>query len=192
MQAQKTTVSPGTTPDDRQRYSIKKAIEVEKAAIRIEDVAGEYGTFKLVGNGRLLGRCIAPDHEDRTPSLTIYTDSQRFRCYGCGLAGDVIDLEEIGGQHIETWPAVVALSERYGVELPRRPERWHEWTNEKYRRREAIREALIASYQRRFFRVFGGHLDNIEDPAEREAEARQFFEDLYRVARSAANYRMVP
>jgi DNA primase len=102
----------------RPPYGLRKAIEVIKDVIPIEQVAAEYGEFKLLGNGRLLGRCVAQDHDDRTPSLTIYTNSQRFKCYGCGLSGDVIDLEEIAGQHLETWTAVVALSKRYGVELP--------------------------------------------------------------------------
>ncbi len=183
MQANQTTI-------ERQPYSIRKAIEAVKRAVHIEQVAAEYGTFKLAGTGRLLGRCIAPDHTDKTASFTVFTDSQRFKCFGCGLAGDIVDLEEVGGQHIETWTAVVALAERYGVELPRRPERWHTWTNEKERRHEAIRDALAAKYQRRYFRVFGGYLETISEPAEREAEARRFYDDLYRVARNAANYRM--
>ncbi len=182
MQAQHTT--------ERHRYGLLKAIEAEKAAVRIEDVAAEYGVFKLAGAGRLLGRCISHIHTDKTPSMTIYTDSQRFKCYGCGLAGDVIDLEQIGGRHVETWTAVVALAERYGVELPRRSERWHGWQIEKNRRHKAILDALTRSYQRRFLRVFGGFLKDIKDLAERENEARKFFEDLRPVARAAATNRM--
>ena len=34
--------------------------------------------------------------------------------------------------------AVVALATRYAVELPRRPERWHEWNNEKGTRRDEL------------------------------------------------------
>ena len=183
MQAKQTTT-------EHQPYSIKKAIETIKTAVPIEQVATEYGEFKLAGTGRLLGRCIAPDHADRTPSMTVFTDNQKFKCFGCGLGGDVVDLEEIGGHHIETWTAVVALADRYGVELPRRPERWHEWTNEKDRRHKAILDALTRSYQRRYLRIFGSYLEDIGDLAEREVEARRFFEDLYPVARTAAANRM--
>jgi hypothetical protein len=102
----------------------------------------------------------------------------------------VIDVEEIGGLHVEAWTAMVALAERYGVELPRRPQRWHEWTNEKDRRHKAILDALTKAYQRRYLRVFGSHLKDIEDPAQREAEARTFWEDLYPIARAAAAQRM--
>jgi DNA primase len=178
------------TTGEHQRYSIRNAIETIKTAVLIEQVAAEYGKFKLLGNGRLLGRCVALDHEDRTPSMTVFTDSQKFRCYGCGVAGDVLDLEEIGGRHVETWTAVVALADRYGVELPQRPERWHSWHDEKQRRHKMIREALTRSYQRRYFRVFGGYLQDIGDPREREDEARRFFEDLRTVAVVAAENRM--
>ncbi len=177
---------------DSQRppYGLRKAIEAIKDLVPIQQVAAEYGEFKLLGNGRLLGRCVAPDHEERTPSLTIFTDTQRFKCFGCGLSGDVIDFEEIAGQHHENWTAVVALSTRYGVELPQRPERWHDWQDEKARRRKMIREALAAGYQRRYFRVFGTYLEDIGDPREREDEALQFFEALRTVAVVAAENRM--
>jgi DNA primase len=177
------------TPE-HQPYMLGKAIEAVKEAVPIERLAAEYGVFKLAGTGRLLGRCIAPDHTDRTPSMTVYTDRQRFRCYGCGLSGDAIDLEEVAGRHTEAWTAVLSLSERYGVELPRRPEQWHKWQGEKHRRRRMVRDALTAAYQRRFFRVYGSYLADIGDPAEREAEARMLFDGLRTLAVAAAEHRM--
>jgi DNA primase len=172
--------------DPRPGYMFKKAIETVKDAVPIEQVAAEYGKFKLLGAGRLLGRCIAPDHEDRTPSLTIYTERRKFRCYGCGLHGDVLDLERIAGRHVEMWTAVIALAERYGVELPRRPQRWHDWSGEKGRRIDALRAARTKIYQRRFFRMFRDDLAEIEDPEEREEEARAVFANLYGLARDCA------
>src|SRR4051794_5348433 len=86
---------------ERPRYGIRKAIAAIKDVVLIEEVAGEYGEFKQLGGGRLLGRCVSVNHEDRTPSLTVFTDTQRFKCFGCGLSGDVIDLEEIAGRHLE-------------------------------------------------------------------------------------------
>src|SRR5690606_6007088 len=38
---------------------------------------------------RLVGRC--PFHEDRSPSLNLYPETQSFHCFGCGAGGDVID-----------------------------------------------------------------------------------------------------
>lgn len=139
---------------ERPHYGPQKAIEAIKAAVPIEQVAVEYGEFKLLGNGRLLGRCLAPDHEDRTPSMTIITSDKRFRCFGCGISGDVIDLEEISGRHLETWTAVQALAQRYRVELPQRPERWHGWQDEKAQIRAAARRHIASVYQRRLTRIY--------------------------------------
>src|SRR5262245_19808171 len=33
-----------------------------------------------------------PFHEDPNPSLTSTPDGKRYRCFGCGAGGDVIDL----------------------------------------------------------------------------------------------------
>lgn len=61
-----------------------------KAAVDIVDIAGRFTTLK--GSGRLRkGRC--PFHEENTPSFTVYSVEQRWRCYGaCGRGGDVVEL----------------------------------------------------------------------------------------------------
>jgi DNA primase len=173
-----------------ERLPRRSAIEAIKGAVRLEQVVAEYGQFKFQGSGRLLGRCVSEAHEDRTPSLTIFTETQTFKCFGCQLRGDVIDFEELAGRHADVWTATVALSVRYGVELPGRPGRWHEWQDEKAKRRQMIRSALADSYQRRWFRVFGTFLSDIEDPGEYEREAALFFDRLRPVAVGAAIHRM--
>lgn len=175
--------------DPEPGYMFRKALEAVKAAVRIEDVAAHYTDAKLLGNGRLLAHCVSPDHEDKTPSMTIYTDPQRFRCYGCGMHGDVIDLERAAGRHLEIWTAVIALAERYGVELPTRSRRWHGWQTEKVRRHDALRDVRASLYRRRLFRMFASDLERIADPAEREAEARRIFADLRNLAYSCAEWK---
>lgn len=175
--------------DPEPGYMFRKALEAVKAAVPIEQVVTYYTDARLLGNGRLLAQCVAPDHEDRTPSMTIFTDSQKFRCFGCGLHGDVVDLERIGGRHLEAWTAVRALADRYGVELPRRSERWHGWQTEKVRRHDAIRDVRTRFYQRRLLRMFAVDLESIEDPAEREEEAKRIYADLYPLAYAYAEWR---
>jgi DNA primase len=173
--------------DPEPGYMFKKTIEAVKAAARIEDVAAHYADAKLLGNGRLLGRCVAPDHEDRTPSMMIYTESQRFRCYGCGLFGDVVDLERVAGRHLDAWTAVIALSERHGVELPRRPDRWHEHNAEKGRRWNEIQRWRTRRYQRRLYRLFAADaVAAIPDTDERAAEARREWDEAGGLARAWA------
>lgn len=165
------------------RYGVRKDIETIKDAIRIERVAAEYTEVKLLGNGRLLGRCVAIDHEDRTPSMTVYTDSQRFRCYGCGASGDILDLEELAGRHLNTREAVVALSERYGVELPQRSERWHKHQNTKTEMRRKMRDGLAKVYQRRLYRMLHDVGAHAEDDA-------ALWEEMYPAAYLAATERV--
>jgi DNA primase len=147
--------------------SFRRQIEALKDAVRIEDVAAGYGAFRLTGDGRLLGRCVAPDHEDRTPSMTVYTDDQRFKCYGCGEHGDVVDLVRLaeGG---EIWEAMVSLSTRYGVELPGRSAAWYDRQERQAPMRSKIEDVRTQVMMRRLFRwVFEPMLVEIEDEDER-------------------------
>ena len=50
----------------------------------------EAAGVKLRGRGRVRqGLC--PFHEEREGSFTVYADTQRFYCFGCGAGGDVLD-----------------------------------------------------------------------------------------------------
>lgn len=168
-------------------YGLRKSIEVIKESVPIEKVAAGYGEFKLLGNGRLLGRCVSPLHEDKTPSMTVFTDTQRFKCFGCGLGGDVIDLEEMAGKHADTWTAVVALSTRYNIALYQPPERWHHRQAEKHEDRERIVRVLTEGYQRRLHRIYAPViLDGIDDLQERHEESQRLWEGFGRVARGMA------
>lgn len=53
----------------------------------IEDVVGSYVNVKRRGRN-LVGLC--PFHSEKTPSFTVYPDSQSFYCFGCGAGGDVV------------------------------------------------------------------------------------------------------
>jgi DNA primase len=170
-----------TTADAPQPVSFRRQVEAVKEAVRIEDVASGYGAFKLMGAGRLLGRCVSPDHEDKTPSTTIYTDAQRFKCYGCGEGGDVIDLVRLaeGG---EVWEAMVALSTRYGVELPGRPPSWFRKQERQAPIRSAIEEARQHHVTRRVFRIFLPMIEETTDPDERREETELLWDAAYRIA----------
>ena len=50
----------------------------------------EAAGVQLRGRGRVRqGLC--PFHEETEGSFTVYADTQRFYCFGCGLSGDVLD-----------------------------------------------------------------------------------------------------
>lgn len=133
--------------------SFRRQIETVKGNMRIERVAENYGQFRLSGNGRLVGRCVAPDHEDRTPSLNLYTEDQHFKCYGCGEYGDVLDLVQLA-EGCELWEAMMILSTRYGMELPGRPEPWYRRQRRQAPIRNGIEAAKVHVARRRLYKKF--------------------------------------
>lgn len=59
-----------------------------KSAVSIADLISRYVPLRVSGLN-LRGRC--PFHEDHNPSLMVYPEAGRFRCYGCDRHGDVIE-----------------------------------------------------------------------------------------------------
>lgn len=63
-------------------------------------------------------RC--PFHADRTPSLRVYPDSKRFKCFGCGVRGDAFEfLQRFEGKDFRT--VVLELAAEAGVAVPEGP-----------------------------------------------------------------------
>lgn len=172
----------------KERYSVRSGIKHLKEHLSIEDVAREHvEELRETGPDKMVGRCVNPGHEDKTPSLVVYKEKGSFTCFGCGIWGDVIDLEMYGGYHADLWTAMVALSIRHGVDLPTRPERWHKRNASKHEDRERIARVLTESYQRRLHRVYAPViLDGIEDPRERHEESTKLWKGFGRVARGMA------
>ncbi len=165
--------------------SFRRQIEAVKDAVRIEDVAADHGEFRLQGAGRLLGRCLSPDHEDKTPSLTIFTDEQRFRCFGigCGAHGDVLDLVRLAEPGLEVWEAMVSIAQRCGIELPGRSEAWAARQERQAPARDALEEIMARHVQRRLFRIFAPAIERIDNALERQAEKAQVWHELAPIAR---------
>ncbi len=173
-----------TKMPEPERKPLRKQIEAVKAAVRIERVAAEYGEFKLLGGGRLLGRCLAPDHEDRTPSMTVYTEDQHFHCYGCGEHGDVLDLVRLAEPGVELWEAMLILSARYGIELPERPRAWFARQERQRPVRDAIAQARFDLLRRRlYWALFAPSVAAIEDERERQEEADLLYDATDYLAR---------
>lgn len=70
----------------------------------------------LKRNGRIY-KGLCPFHSERTPSFTVYPETQSYYCFGCGAGGDVITfMKEINSlSYIE---AVRALAQGCGMPLP--------------------------------------------------------------------------
>lgn len=85
-----------------------------RTKVPLADVASDYLDLKRSGT-RYVGLC--PAHSERTPSFTVHPDLERFRCYGCGAAGDIFDfIVLVDG--ITFREAVTAVAERAGIAVP--------------------------------------------------------------------------
>ena len=102
----------------------------------IGDVISSYVNLKRKGRN-LVGLC--PFHGEKTPSFTVYTETESFYCFGCGAGGDVISfIMKI--ENLDYTDAVKFLAQRAGLEMP---ENTYDDSMSKLRKRifEANREA---------------------------------------------------
>src|SRR5580698_10555923 len=95
-------------------------VEQLKSSIDIVKVVGEYVRLKRIGaTGRYVGLC--PFHQEKTGSFSVNQSRQFYKCFGCGVGGDVLKfVQEIEGF---TFPeALKTLAERNGIAMPKRSE----------------------------------------------------------------------
>ncbi len=150
-----------------------------KEAVPVEDYARTLTELRPSGL-RLVGRCPIPDHDDRTPSFTIWPESGSWWCFGCSRGVDVIHLFRFveGG---EPWEAMMTLAMRYGVELPEKSDKWFRWQEQKAEIRDFNERIRHERRLRRWFRIF--HRDDlaaIADPEERRIETERCWRELRR------------
>ena len=80
----------------------------------IEQVISRYVQLRRRGRN-LTGLC--PFHSEKTPSFTVYPDTQSFYCFGCGAGGDAITFVK-KAENLDYMEAVRALAERAGLTVP--------------------------------------------------------------------------
>lgn len=83
-----------------------------KERISLLDVADEFG-LKLRKAGRSY-KGLCPFHNEKTPSFYIHPKKNIFKCFGCGVSGDPINLYALLNG-INNGQAIYQLSQRLGV-----------------------------------------------------------------------------
>lgn len=89
-------------------------LEQLRAACPMETIAGNY--VNLIRRGRHYV-CNCPFHSEKSPSCTIFPDTQSFYCFGCGAGGDVITWVR-RMENLEFTDAVKQLAEKSGLQVP--------------------------------------------------------------------------
>ena len=99
------------------RFS-KELVEEIRLRNDIAELIGTYVNLKRAGS-RLQGLC--PYHSERSPSFTVFPDSQSFYCFGCGAGGDAITFV-MRSENLDYPGAVEYLAKRAGITIPTSPE----------------------------------------------------------------------
>ena len=79
----------------------------------IVDLIGEYVDLKRSGSN-YMGLC--PFHSEKTPSFSVSPSKSIFKCFGCGVGGDVITFI-MKRENLSFPEAVEFLAEKYNVRL---------------------------------------------------------------------------
>jgi len=101
-------------------------IEEAKARVETIDLADRLcgpGQMRRAGD-KWVGRRPLPDHDDKTPSFTVYPGDRGWHCYGCGRGGDVVELARYVWSIENAGEAAGYLLLEFGHEIPPRPPAW--------------------------------------------------------------------
>lgn len=80
----------------------------------VVDLISSYVSLKKRGN-TYVGLC--PFHNEKTPSFTVYENTQSFYCFGCGAGGDSVSfMRKI--ENLDYIDAVKVLAQRAGMQMP--------------------------------------------------------------------------
>lgn len=94
-------------------------VEQLKSSVDIVKVVGQYVRLRKSGPTRYTGLC--PFHNEKTPSFTVHTAHQFYKCFGCGAGGDVLKfVMEI--DRLSFYEALKLLAETHGIPMPKRSE----------------------------------------------------------------------
>jgi DNA primase len=164
-----------------------RPIDAAKEAVQVIDLADRLsgaGGLRRVGK-EWAGRCVLPDHADRSPSFTVNPEKNVWFCHGCLRGGDVVELARLawGYDQRDAHVAAAMLLMEFGYEVPQRPPSSFRKQERQAPVRDAIEEVKVRSAQRRLMRIFESFVSKIEDPDVRREEAQRIWCDCEELAR---------
>jgi len=91
-----------------------EVITAIRERLPIEQVIGDYVALKPAGGGRYKGLC--PFHDEKTPSFNVNPANGFYKCFGCGVGGDLITFVQ-EQEHLTFVEAIEVLARKAGVEV---------------------------------------------------------------------------
>jgi len=165
--------------------SYVRPIDAAKEAVPIMNLADRLlgpGGLRRVGR-EWVGRCVLPDHEDRSPSFTVNAEKNVFFCHGCLRGGDVVELARLAWGYDERDAHVAAahLLMEFGYEVPQRPPAWFRKQARQHHTRAAAEQTKKNIVRRRLFKhLILPLIDAIEDEEEHNRELDRAWTDFER------------
>ena len=115
----------------------------------IEDTISSYVNLKRAGR---ISKGLCPFHNEKTPSFTVYPDTQSYYCFGCGSGGDVITFVK-NIENLDYIDAVRFLADRAGMDMPNENTYDSAVNKRRLRMLEANREAARFYYKMLFSKM---------------------------------------
>ena len=94
----------------------RDVIERIFAAAKIEEVVSDYVTLRKRG-ANLIGLC--PFHNEKTGSFTVSPSKGIYKCFGCGVSGNVVGFV-MAMEQCSFADAIKQLGKKYHIEVPER------------------------------------------------------------------------
>src|SRR5215218_9207021 len=92
---------------------VDEDLERLRSTVSIVDVVLQYVALRKVGRNQV-GLC--PFHAEKSGSFNVREETGRYRCFGCGAAGDIFTfVQEI--EHVDFVTAVEQLAAKAGIQL---------------------------------------------------------------------------
>jgi hypothetical protein len=184
--------TPGVEPTADRGVGRRTVIEAAKAAVPVIDLADRLcgpGQMRRIGE-KWTARCPLPDHDEKTPSFTVYPGERGWWCYGCQRGGDVVDLAQAAWGIDRADVAAAEALMTFGHEIPARPAAWFNRQERQAPIRARIESVRTEVLMRRLFRfVFEPMISAIEDPNERAEMAADLWRDALPLAARMAEDR---
>lgn len=89
-------------------------LEELRTRVDIESVISPYVNLRKRGR-TFVGLC--PFHSEKTPSFTVYPDTQSFYCFGCTAGGEIITFT-MRIENLDFTEAVKSLAQKAGLSMP--------------------------------------------------------------------------
>lgn len=147
----------------------KDTIQKIQSQVKITDIVGDYVKLKKRGVN-YLGLC--PFHNEKTPSFTVSSNKEIYKCFGCGKSGNAINflMEMEKYSYVE---ALRALAARYNIEVEETA------TSPEYKQQQQTSESLfiINKFAQEFFTDTLLNTEDGRDIALSYLQSRGFTED---------------